>query len=112
MASTPPGALRDTTATMMSVAGRLLTRLASTALTAATASRAGRLEPDGIRESTTDERPWFPAAVTTTPRARTKIRNVGSAALTRSLTESGGRLRVRATAAAVAHHTGGTPAIA
>jgi hypothetical protein len=62
------------------VAGRLLTRLAKTELSAAIASRSGSEAPVGSTARTAVSRPLALAAWTITPSPRTKIKNPGSAA--------------------------------
>jgi hypothetical protein len=64
------------------MAGRLLTRLASTALTAAMPSRSGSEPPLGSTVRTAVARPWSLAAATIIPRPRTKTRKGGSTART------------------------------
>src|SRR4051812_39509579 len=108
IASTGAGPDAAATGRTISVAGRLLTRFATTAASAATASRAGSPSPCGTSASTVDCSPWSPAARTTIARPRTKTRNGGSAART----SASGPRRSRtasASAPAAATHTGASP---
>ena len=108
IASTAPGPLAATTGRMISVAGRLLTRLATSALSAATATRVGSPSPPGTSASIAEPIPPSLAACTTTPSASTKTSSDGSTA--RATSRGGGRSRsVMATAPAAATHTASTP---
>src|SRR3954452_24934035 len=108
IASTGAGPDAAATGRMISVAGRLLTRFATTAASAATASSASSPSPCGTSASTADCSPWSPAARTITARPRTNTRNGGSAART----SASGPRRSRtasASAPAAATQTGASP---
>src|SRR3954447_18151059 len=108
IASTGAGPDAAATGRMISVAGRLLTRFATTAASAATASSASSPSPCGTSASTADCSPWSPAARTITAKPRTNTRNGGSAART----SASGPRRSRtasASAPAAATHTGARP---
>jgi len=109
MATGPLGA---TSGSSTSVAGRLLTTLASTAATAAMASNEGRPEPDGSTLDIAVSIPLSMTACTTTPSARTNTKNETLAERAISTTEVCPRLRLRTAsteAPASATHAGATP---
>src|SRR5271155_1276795 len=110
MATAPLGA---TSGNSTSVAGRLLTTLASTAATAAMASNARRSDPLGSTAVITLSIPFSVTACTTTPSASTKTKNDTCIERTISVTEVCRRLRLRtaSTAApAAATQAGAIPA--
>src|SRR3984957_3590446 len=92
MATGPLGA---TSGNNTSVAGRLLTTLASTAATAAMASNAGRSDPLGSTAVITLSIPFSVTACTTTPSASTNTKNDTCIERTISVTEVCPRLRLR-----------------
>src|SRR5438270_10947208 len=105
----PPWA---TSGSSTSVAGRLLTTLASTAAIAAIASRAGSPEPDGRTADIALSIPLSMTACTTTPSASTNTRNDTCTERTISATDVCPRLRLRTAstdAPASATQAGATP---
>src|SRR5277367_2280385 len=112
-ASTAAGPTGATSGTSTSVAGRLLTMLASTAASAAYPSSASSPEPDGSNAPIRSATPLRITACTTTPNASTNTRNGTFAARTTSAAEvcRRARLRTAITAApASAAQAGATPA--
>ncbi|GAB7144743.1 hypothetical protein LRC484719_33400 [Mycobacterium riyadhense] len=108
-AAGPPPA---TNGTSTSVAGRLLTTLASTAATAAIPSSAGSPEPVGNTAHILVVIPFSITACTTTPSARTNTKNDTFSDRAMSRTEVCPRHRLRAAntdAPASAAHAGATP---
>src|ERR1700756_2377250 len=111
-ASTAAGPLVATSGTNTSVAGRLLTTLASTAATAANPSSAGNPEPDGNTAPIRSATPFCMTACTTTPNASTNTRNgmLTARTIATAVVCRRARLRTAITAApASAAHAGATP---
>src|SRR5277367_5683133 len=112
-ASTAAGPLGATSGTNTSVAGRLLTMLASTAATAANPNSASSPDPDGNSAPIRAATPLSMTACTTTPNASTNTRNgtltartIAAAVVCRRV-----RLRIAITVApASAAQAGATPA--
>src|SRR5579884_4243012 len=107
------GPLGATSGTRTSVAGKLLTTLASTAATAAMPSSAKSPQPAGINARMRVARPLTMTACTTTPSASTNTKNGTLTARAISTTEVRRWLRLRtasAEAPASAAQAGDTPA--
>src|ERR1700733_12789696 len=111
-AKTAAGPVDATSGTSTSVAGRLLTILASTAATAANPNSAASPEPDGNSAPIRSATPLRITACTTTPNASTNTRNGTFTARTISVAEVCRRARLRpaiTAAPASAAHAGATP---
>ena len=94
------------------MAGRLFSRFASTALSAAIASRSGSDPPAGRTAVTAERRPLSLATATITPSPSTNTRNPGSAArstVSGVAAERSSAGSVSAVAPAAANHTGAIP---
>src|ERR1700743_1759338 len=112
-ASTAAGPIGATSGTSTSVAGRLLTMLASTAASAANPNSASSPDPEGNSAPIRADTPFCITACTTTPHASTNTRNGTFAARTTSAAEVCPRDRLRTAipvAPARAAHAGATPA--
>src|SRR3984957_20300159 len=111
-ASTAAGPIGATSGTSTSVAGRLLTMLASTAASAANPNSASSPDPDGNSAPIRADTPLRITACTTTPNASTNTRNGTFAARTTSAAEVCRRARLRTAitvAPASAAQAGATP---
>src|ERR1700735_5827948 len=93
-AKTAAGPVGATSGTSTSVAGRLLTILASTAASAANPNSASSPDPDGNSGPIRADTPLRITACTTTPNASTNTRNGTFAARTTSAAVVGRRGRV------------------
>src|SRR3984885_5208182 len=112
-AKTAAGPVDATSGTSTSVAGRLLTILASTAASAANPSSESSPQPDGNRAPIRSATPLRITACTTTPNASTNTRNGTFTARTIATAEVWRRARLRiaiTVAPASAAHAGATPA--